>query len=104
MDAQDELDEVTLFGDIGIAAFFEEDKLKKLEAKLAEFAATVASGNDDRYRGWLAERRDDNALSSTSGALVPKPGPSHLCMSCPKSMVAELNRLDMTTNDGAVDS
>ena len=67
MDARDELDEVTLFGDIGIAAFFEEDKPKKLEANLAEFAAAVASGNDDLYRSWLAERRDDNALEFNIG-------------------------------------
>ena len=67
MDARDELDEVTLFGDIGIAAFFEGDRPKELEAKLAKFATAVASGNDDRLRGWLAERRDDNALEFNIG-------------------------------------
>ena len=60
MDARDELDEVTLFGDLVLAAFFEGDKPKKREAKRAEFAEAVASGNADRYRGWLAERRDED--------------------------------------------
>ena len=57
MDARDELDEVTLFGDLVLAAFFEGDKPKKREAKRAEFANAVASGNADYYRGWLAEWR-----------------------------------------------
>ena len=52
-DASDELDEVTLFGDLVLAAFFE-------RAKRAEFADVVASGNADRYRGWLAERREED--------------------------------------------
>ena len=60
MDARDELDEVTLFGDLVLAAFFEGDKPKKREAKRAEFANAVASGNADCYRGWLAERRDED--------------------------------------------
>ena len=60
MDARDELDEVTLFGDLVLAAFFEGDKPKKREAKRAEFAEAVASGNADRYRGWLAEQRDED--------------------------------------------
>ena len=57
-DARDELNEITLFGDLVLAAFFEADKLKKREAKRAEFADAVVSGNADRYRDWLAERRD----------------------------------------------
>ena len=60
MDARDELDEVTLFGDLVLAAFFEGDKPKKRETKRAEFANAVASGDADRYRGWLAERRDQD--------------------------------------------
>ena len=60
MDARDELDEVTLFGDLVLAAFFEGDKPKKREAKRAEFAEAVASGNADCYRGWLAEQRDED--------------------------------------------
>ena len=60
MDARDELDEVTLFGDLVLAAFFEGDKPKKRETKRAEFANAVASGNADHYRGWLAERRDED--------------------------------------------
>ena len=60
MDAQDELNEVTLFGDLVLAAFFEGDKPKKREAKRAEFANVVASGDADCYRGWLAERRDED--------------------------------------------
>ncbi len=57
-DARDELEEVTLFGDLVLAAFFEGDKPKKREAKRAEFADAVASGNADSYRGWLAEWRE----------------------------------------------
>ena len=60
MDARDELDEVTLFGDLVLAAFFEGDKPKKREAKRAEFANLVASGNADCYRGWLVERREQD--------------------------------------------
>ena len=60
MDARDELDEVTLFGDLVLAAFFEGDKPKKRETKRAEFANAVASGNADLYRGQLAERRDED--------------------------------------------
>ena len=60
MDARDELDEVTLFGDLVLAAFFEGDKPKKRETKRTEFANAVASGNADCYRGWLAERRDED--------------------------------------------
>ena len=60
MDARDELDEVTLFGDLVLVAFFEGDKPKKREAKRAEFANAVASGNADCYGGWLAERRDED--------------------------------------------
>ena len=60
MDARDELDEVTLFGDLVLAAFFEGDKPKKRETKRAEFANAVASGDADRYRGWLAEWRDQD--------------------------------------------
>ena len=60
MDARDELDEVTLFGDLVLAAFFEGDKPKKREAKRAEFANAVASGNADCDRGWLTERRDED--------------------------------------------
>ena len=59
-DARDELEEVTLFGDLVLAAFFGGDKPKKREAKRAEFANAVASGNADCYRGWLAEWREQD--------------------------------------------
>ncbi len=59
-DASDELDQVTLFGDLVLAAFFEGAKPKQREAKRAEFADAVASGNAGCYRGWLAERREED--------------------------------------------
>ncbi len=60
MDARDELDEVTLFGDLVLEAFFEGDKPKKRETKRTEFANVVASGDADCYRGWLAELREQD--------------------------------------------
>ena len=59
-DASDELDEVTLFGDLVLAAFFEGAKPKEREAKRAEFADVVASGNPGCYRDWLAEWREED--------------------------------------------
>ncbi len=61
MEAQDELSEVTLFGDLVLAAFFAEGQAKKREAKRAEFAAAVISGQVGRYRGWLAEQREGDS-------------------------------------------
>ena len=60
MDARDELEEITLFGDLVLAAFFEGDKPKKRESKRAEFAEVVASGNADGYRARLAEWREQD--------------------------------------------
>jgi hypothetical protein len=54
---QCELDQVRLLGDLAVAAFFDPEKPKEREAKLKEFANAVVSGEAERYRGWLEERR-----------------------------------------------
>ena len=52
-----ELSRVRLFGDLLVAAFFEEAKPKEREAKRGEFANAVLSGEAEQYRGWLEEQR-----------------------------------------------
>ncbi len=56
-EAQFELEKVRLLGDLAVAAFFEGVKTKEREAKRLEFAAAVVSGEAERYREWLRERR-----------------------------------------------
>ncbi len=56
-EAQFELAKVRLFGDLVLAAFFEGEKPKEREAKRSEYASAVVSGEAERYRGWLEERR-----------------------------------------------
>lgn len=56
-DAQFELEQVRLLGDLTVAAFFEADRPKEREAKRLGFARAVAAGEADRWRGWLEERR-----------------------------------------------
>ena len=58
-EARFELGKVRLFGDLVIAAFFEEEKPKERETKRAEYASAVASGAAESYGGWLMERRHE---------------------------------------------
>jgi hypothetical protein len=52
-----ELGKVRLFGDLVLAAFFEEEKPKDRERKLDEYTNVIVSGEVNRYRGWLEEWR-----------------------------------------------
>ena len=56
-EVQLELGKVRLFGDLVLAAFFGEDKPKARERKRSEYVSVVVSGEVDRYRAWLEERR-----------------------------------------------
>ena len=57
-DARDELDAAGVFGDLVLAAFFEEAKPKEREALRSQLADAVVRGETHRYRSWLAELRD----------------------------------------------
>jgi len=50
---QSELGKVRLFGDLVIAAFFGGEKPREREGKRAEYVSAIASGEAERYRGWL---------------------------------------------------
>ena len=52
-----ELSQVRLFGDLVVSAFFEGERPKEREAKRTAYANAVVSGDAERYRGWLEERR-----------------------------------------------
>ncbi len=56
-EAQFELAKVRLFGDLVLAAFFDGEKPKAREGNRGEYANAVVSGEAERYRGWLEERR-----------------------------------------------
>jgi hypothetical protein len=56
-EAQQELDEVRLFGDLAVAAFFGGANAKARESKRLEFADTVTNGTAGTYRLWLDELR-----------------------------------------------
>lgn len=56
-EAQFELGKVRLFGDLVLAAFFEEEKPKERERKRSEYAREVVSGEAERHRGRLEEWR-----------------------------------------------
>jgi hypothetical protein len=58
--AQFELGKVRLIGDLAVAAFFQSEKPKEREVKLAEFAKAVGSGVAESYLGWIEEMRHDN--------------------------------------------
>jgi hypothetical protein len=58
--ALSELSQVRLFGDLVVSAFFEGEKPKEREAKRSAYANAVVSGDAERYRGWLEERRHDD--------------------------------------------
>jgi hypothetical protein len=55
-EAQFELGNVRLFGDLVLAAYFEGDKPKEREAKRSEYATAVVGGKAEQYRGWLEEQ------------------------------------------------
>ena len=55
--AQVELDQVRLFGDLATAAFFDGAKSKQREAKRREYGEAVYGGQAERYLDWLDERR-----------------------------------------------
>lgn len=55
--ADDELDQVKLLGDLVLAAFFSGEKRKERETKLTVFADAVQRGEADSYRSWLEDWR-----------------------------------------------
>ena len=57
--AQLELGEVRLFGDLATAAFFDGAKPKEREAKRTEYADAMINGTLEQYRGWLDDRRQE---------------------------------------------
>jgi hypothetical protein len=56
-EAQHELEQVRLFGDLAIAAFFDGANAKARETKRLEFADAITSGTAQSYRSLLDERR-----------------------------------------------
>ena len=57
-DARDELHEAGVYGDLVLAAFFEEAKPKAREALRAQLADAVVRGETHRRQSWLADLRD----------------------------------------------
>ena len=57
-DARNEINEVRLYGDLALAAFFAEAKPKQREATRFQFTTAVAEGEAIRYLPWLEEQRD----------------------------------------------
>lgn len=57
-EAQAELEEVRLFGDLVVLAHFSGTKPSEREAKRLEFATTAADGHAARFRSLLEERRE----------------------------------------------
>ena len=57
-EARDELDQAGIFGDLVLAAFFEEAKPGQRKALRTKLAETVVRGETDRYRSWLEELRN----------------------------------------------
>jgi hypothetical protein len=57
-EAQSELVQVRLFGDLAVAAFFLEAKSREREAKRVEFAQAVEGGNTERYGRLLEDLRE----------------------------------------------
>jgi len=56
-EAQFELAKIRLFGDLVLAAFFDEDRPDDREAKRSEYAAAAMTGQANRYRSWIEGRR-----------------------------------------------
>ncbi len=59
-DSEEETDAVRLLADLVLAAFFDESKPKLREARRKRFADQVLRGEAGRYKGWLAELRNDD--------------------------------------------
>lgn len=57
-EAQHELDQVRLFGDLAVLAFFSGAKPRDREAKREEFVAAVTDGEAGRYRGLIGQARE----------------------------------------------
>ena len=57
-EARDELDQAGVFGDLVLAAFFEEAKPGQRRALRTKLAEAVVRGETDRYRSWLEELRN----------------------------------------------
>jgi hypothetical protein len=55
--AQSELSNIRLFGDLVVAAYFAAEKSKDREGKRSEYVSAVVSGKAESYRGWLEEMR-----------------------------------------------
>lgn len=55
--AERELDQVRLLGDLVVAAFFDGERPKEREAKRQEFARQIANGEAERHRSWIEGRR-----------------------------------------------
>ena len=64
-EAGEALDDIRLFGDLVLAAFFEGSNPKEREALRDRFATDLVNLNADRYRSWLEE------LKSAEPPLVP---------------------------------
>jgi hypothetical protein len=60
-DAQAELEQVRLFGDLAVLAFFSAAKPKDREAKRAELALVVTAADAESYRGLVEERQAADA-------------------------------------------
>jgi hypothetical protein len=58
-EAQSEVAQVRLFGDLAVAAFFSGAKRREREAKRLEFAQAIDDGNAEHFRGLLDELRED---------------------------------------------
>lgn len=56
-EAQQELDQVRLFGDLAVAAFFQGSSARARATKRLEFADAVTNGTAAEYRPWLNELR-----------------------------------------------
>jgi hypothetical protein len=56
-EAQRELDQVRLFGDLVLAAFFDAQQSKERQAKRAEYAGAIVSGSADSHRAQLKKLR-----------------------------------------------
>jgi len=52
-----ELSQVRLFGDLVVSAFFEGKNPRLREHRRSEYVSAVVSGESERFRGWLEERR-----------------------------------------------
>ena len=57
-DARNEINEVRLYGDLALAAFFAEANPKQRETKRLQFTTAVAEGEAIRYLPWLEEQRN----------------------------------------------